>query len=226
MTLGETRLYPSRPLLPDTVLQVALDGPQSGRARTVTVRPSLRGAPAPILCASGQLVRVDPEGAGPVSGILDGALARCREYCGEDFQRLAQRHGLEIAEPFRAVQHLWRRDGEGRRPGQRHPPNPLPKAGWEAALPSLLAARPGATLRTWPAPSTNRGSSGSVRIHAEPVPEFWSLSTMRPGSDGQSAEADVLLIAPNGQVLARFSGIAGPRIARAVPMHCSDTYRR
>ncbi len=216
VTLGETPVPVETAA--DTVLQVALDGPETpGRARTVTVRASLRGAPAPILCASGQLVRVDPEGAGPVSGILDGALARCREYCGEqDFQRLAQRHGLEIAEPFRAVQHLWRRDGEA--VARIRLPNPLPKAGWEAALPSLLAARPGAT-------SDVAGSIyapvafGSVRIHAEPVPEFWSLSTMRPGSDGQSAEADVLLIAPNGQVLARFSGIRMRRIARAVPSH-------
>ncbi|MWA15044.1 type I polyketide synthase [Streptomyces sp. BA2] len=211
----------------DTTLQVTLDGDREGdrHARTVTVQAALRGSPSPVFCASGRAVRADTDEAGPVdagalddsgaldvAGALDGALARCRDYLGaQDFLSLARRHGYDIGEPFRAVEHLWRRDGEA--VARVRLEKPLPQVGWETGLLSLLAARPGAA-------SGNDGfahvplSFDSVRFHAELEPEFWSLSTVRSENGGASLRADVLLIAPDRRLLARFSGIRMRRLAR------------
>ncbi|GAA1925808.1 hypothetical protein GCM10009837_58960 [Streptomyces durmitorensis] len=199
----------------DTTLQVALDGHREGdgQARTMTVRASRPGTPDSVFCASGRVVRADTDDAGPeTSGALDDALARCRDYVGaQDFHALARRHGYDIGEAFRSVEHLWRRDGEA--VARVRLTRPMPRAGWEAGLQSILAARPGAASGNDDVAHVPV-SFDSVRFHAELEPEFWSLSTVRPESGGASLRADVLLIAPDSRVLARFSGIRLRRLAR------------
>ncbi|GAA3168835.1 MULTISPECIES: type I polyketide synthase [Streptomyces] len=199
----------------DTTLQVALEGHREddGEARAVTVHASFRDADAPVLCASGRVVRADIDDVGPVApGVLDAALARCRDYLGaQDFAPLARRHGCDVGERFRDVEHLWRRDGEA--VARIRLKRPLARADWETGLQPLLAARPGAASggdRISCVPV----SFDSVRFHAELEPEFWSLSTVRPESGGTALRADVLLFAPDGRVLARFSGIRLRQLAR------------
>ncbi|WP_416961484.1 type I polyketide synthase [Streptomyces sp. Agncl-13] len=200
-----------------TTLQVTLDGhlEEAGKARTVAVRASTEGTPDPVLCATARVVVAgtdDTDDAAPgAADALDEALARCRDYLGaQDFPLLAERHGYDIAEPFRAVEHLWRRDGEA--VARVRLGKPLPRAGWETGLLALLAARPG--VMSGDGVAHVPVSFDSVRFHAEPEPEFWSLCTVRSDSGGASLLADVVLIAPDRRVLARFSGIRLRRLAR------------
>ncbi|MDO0929413.1 beta-ketoacyl synthase N-terminal-like domain-containing protein [Streptomyces sp. TG1A-8] len=202
----------------DTVLHVALDGHRQGGGAdpAVTVRASVRGAPDSVLCASGRIVRAEGGGAGPVApDTLDAALARCRHYLGaQDFPLLARRHGHDIAEPFRGPEHLWRRDGEA--VARVRLAKPLPHVGWETGLQTILAARPGAVSGRDDAAHVPV-SFDAVRFHAELEPEFWSLSTVRAEDGGAFLLADVLLIAPDRRVLARFSGIRLRRLAQTSP---------
>ncbi|MEU7581665.1 beta-ketoacyl synthase N-terminal-like domain-containing protein [Streptomyces sp. NPDC041068] len=199
----------------DTTLQVSLDGHrgEAGETRTVTALASLQGAPDPVFCAWGKAVGADGDDAGPLpAGALDAALARCREYLGaQDFQRLAQRNGYDSGKPFRAVEHLWRRDGEA--VARVRLTQPLSRVGWEAGLQPLLAARPGAVSGDADFAYVPV-SFDSVRFSAELEPEFWSLIDLRSEDGGASLRADVLLIAPDRRVLARFSGIHLRRLAR------------
>ncbi|ATL26076.1 type I polyketide synthase [Streptomyces formicae] len=198
-----------------TTLRVTLDGhgAEAGAARTVTAQAALQGVPDPVFCAWGRVVGADADDAEPLaSEALDAALAGCGEYLGaQDLQGLAQRHGRDSQEPFRAVEHLWRRDGAA--VARVRLPRPLSRADWEAGLQPLLAARPGAV-------SGDDGfayvpvSIDSVRFFAELEPEFWSLIDVRTEGGGASLRADVLLIAPDRRVLARFSGIHLRRLAR------------
>ncbi|MCD9877344.1 type I polyketide synthase [Streptomyces guryensis] len=196
-----------------TTLHVAVDDPRAG-GRTVAVRASVRGS-APVRCASARVVEAGAVDTAPMAAdALDEALARCREYLGaRDFPPFASRQGYTIGEPFRAVEHLWRRDGEA--VARVRPAGPLGRAGWETGLLPLLAARPGAT--SGDAAAHVPESFDSVRFHADLEPEFWSLSTVRrDGGDG-SLLADVLLMAPDRRVLARFSGIRLRRLTGTAP---------
>ncbi|MFF4490550.1 type I polyketide synthase [Streptomyces sp. NPDC001544] len=199
----------------DTRLHVVLDDDAQGghAARSVTVRASVRHAASPVLCASGRVVRAGADDGGHLApDALDTALARCRDYVGaRDFLLLAQRHGHDIAEPFRGTRHLWRRDGEA--VARVRPAKLLPHVGWETGLQTILAARPGALSGQDDAAHVPV-SFGAVRFHGELEPEFWSLSTVRSADGGALLLADVVLIAPDHRVLARFSDI---RLRRLTP---------
>ena len=213
--LGET--YVPLEGAAETILRIALDGHPDGEGpgRAATVHAVLGDAPAPVLCASARVVAADGGDAAPVDpDALDSALARCREYLGaHDVPDFARRHGYEVAEPFRAVAHLWRRDGEA--VALVRPAEPMPRAGWERGLQSILAARPGAMSGDGAAYVPE--SFDSVRLYAEPEREFWSVSSVRAEGGGARLVADVLLVAPDRRVLARFSGIRMKRLARTSP---------
>jgi aryl carrier-like protein len=203
-----------------TTLRVTVDGPHGDghlSTGTATVHALLRDGPAPVFCATAGLVRTASGDADRrAGGALDAALARCRDYVGaEAFLTLARRHGVEIGGPLRAVQHLWRRDGEA--VARVRLPRPLGRLGWEAGLLPLLAAceLPGAADSPLVPVSFD-----AVRLHAEPEPDFWSLSTVRPGAAPDAVLADALLLAPDGRVLAVFSGI---RLRRPVPAAPAQT---
>ncbi|MFV0132629.1 type I polyketide synthase [Streptomyces sp. HMX87] len=208
--LGDTPLFLEA--AGDTSLRVTLDGPYpdgDGTDGTVTVHAVPPGTADPVFCASGRLVRA--ETAGPAAGdVLDSALARCRDYLGgREFDALARRHGYDIGKPLRGVQHLWRRDGEA--VARVRLTHPLLRIGWEAGLLPLLAALPGA------ASGDDRPlvpvSYDTVRCHAEPEPDFWSVSRVRTEAGEDAVLADVLLLAPDLRLLATFSGIRLRRIA-------------
>ncbi|MFF9286476.1 type I polyketide synthase [Streptomyces griseosporeus] len=202
-----------------TTLRVTVDGPHGDghvSTGTATVHALLRDGCAPVFCAAAGLVRATGGNADRTAGdALDAALARCRDYLGaEAFLTLARRHGMDIGEPLRAVRHLWRRDGEA--VARVRLPRPLGRLGWEAGLLPLLAAyEPTATADGPLVPI----AFDAVRLHAEPEPDFWSLSTVRPGAGPDAVLADVLLLAPDGRVLAVFSGIRLRRPAPAAPAH-------
>ncbi|GAB1340106.1 hypothetical protein ACE1SV_66960 [Streptomyces sp. E-15] len=200
----------------DTTLRVTLDGPgPDGDATdgTVTVHAVPSDTGEPVFCASGRLVRTDT--AGPAAGdLLDSALARCHDYLGaRAFDALARRHGYDVGEPLRGVRHVWRRDGEA--VARVRLERPLPRVGWEAGLLPLLAALPGAV------PGDDRPrplvpvSYDTVRFHAEPEPDLWSVSRLRTEDGGETVLADVLLLAPDLRLLAAFSGIRLRRLAEA-----------
>ncbi|WP_338776456.1 polyketide synthase dehydratase domain-containing protein [Streptomyces sp. DG1A-41] len=201
----------------ETILRVALDGHPDGDGpgRPATVHAVIGDALAPVHCASARVVVVDGGDAAPVDpDALDSALARCREYLGaQDFPDFARRQGYDVAEPFRAVAHLWRRDGEA--VALVRPAEPLPRAGWERGLQPVLAARPGAMSGEGTAYVPE--SFDSVRLYGEPEREFWSVSSVRAEGGGARLVADVLLIAPDRRVLARFSGIRLRRLAGTSP---------
>ncbi|MFD9903744.1 type I polyketide synthase [Streptomyces sp. NPDC059063] len=193
---------------------------EDGRPRTVTVHASLPDAQAPVFCASARLTRADGDDPDPgtddpgptAANALDAALARCRDYLGaQEFQPLARRHGYDIDEPFRGVEHLWRRDGEA--VARVRLARPLPRVGWETGLLPLLAARPG-VLSGDDDFAYVPVSFDSVRFHGQVESEFWSVSTVRPENEGAALRADVVLIAPDRRVLARFSGIRLRRLTR------------
>ncbi|TRV76672.1 acyltransferase domain-containing protein [Streptomyces sp. 130] len=207
--LGGTPLPVDAPA--GTTLRVTLEGPRDDRA--VTVRASLPGAPEPLLCATGRAVRAvagepGPEGA----GLLDAALARCRDHLpAHEFYALARRHGYDIPEPFAGVEHLWRREGEA--VARVRLPGPLPRAGWEVGLQTLLAARPRAASGSDDTAHIPV-SFGSVRFHAPLEAEFWSVSRVRQDGKG-TITADVLLLSTDHRVLARFTGIRLRRLGPA-----------
>ncbi|MFJ4624584.1 type I polyketide synthase [Streptomyces sp. NPDC088812] len=213
-----------------TTLHVTLEGPRDDRA--VTVRASVPGAPEPLLCVAGRAVRTAAEEPGPEGAeLLDAALARCWNHlAAHEVYALAQRHGYDIPEPFRGVEHLWRREGEA--VARVRLPSPLPRAGWEVGLQTLLAARPRAASGTDDTAHVPV-SFTSVRFHAPLEAEFWSVSRVRPdrrGRGGARVKADVLLLSTDHRVLARFTGIRlrrlGPARSARTPLSYLTALRR
>ncbi|WP_329581526.1 acyltransferase domain-containing protein [Kitasatospora sp. NBC_01250] len=187
-------------------LLVTLTDPVDGGARTATVAARLPGAAEPLHCASAELHPVDDDARLTALRVVDQALGRCHDYHGaQGFLELAARQGVEIGEPFRAVEQLWRRKGEAVA-RLRLPKAPEPGS-WETGLQPLLAAWTGR------APGEEgRGflmtAMASARFLA-PLPyEFWSLATVTAWDGlGNATRADVLLVDPDGHPLARFTGI-------------------
>ncbi|MDH6112527.1 acyl transferase domain-containing protein/aryl carrier-like protein [Kitasatospora sp. MAP12-15] len=176
-------------------------------------------------CLSARLRRVadqtaedgqTPSQAPSVATELDAAMARCGEFrSAADFHRLAQGRGYEIAEGFRAVTRLWRRDGEA--VAHLRPSGTPQAAVLETGLQPLLAALPSGG----PGDGTYIPLSFEyVRQFAPLTEEFWSRVTFRASRAADSARADVVLSGPEGQVLVELRGIrlrrlSGPRCSGA-----------
>ncbi|MET7455905.1 acyltransferase domain-containing protein [Streptomyces sp. NPDC005574] len=185
----------------DSALRVTVDQPRADGTRPVraeVVGPDTAGR---ILFASGHLAPVRDDPAARGAGIIDAALARCRRYLpAADFEDLARRRGIEIGEPFRAVEQLWREDGRAVA-RLRLPKAPLPAA-WESGLLPLIAAWPAGDHS---APYVPTGFD-RVRFLDEPSDEFWSVCSFQ-SQNARTARAHVLLLAADGRELARFTGI-------------------
>ncbi|MEV6332114.1 beta-ketoacyl synthase N-terminal-like domain-containing protein [Streptomyces sp. NPDC051909] len=199
--------------LPTAVLRVTVDGP--GPAGLRRVRAEARRTPdaPPELCAEATLRPADATPAQPHDrrALLDRTLARRLGYRrAEDFLAVAEDLGFGIDEDLRAVRHVWRRGGQAvarlrRTPGAAAGPD---AASWESGLLTLLAAyRPGTAY----VPT----GFGTVRVHADPGEEFWALCRVRPAQGKDRARGDVLLLDPDGCVLAEFLAIE----LRALPSH-------
>ena len=184
---------------------------RNGRAaRVEVVRPGLPSGGSAV-CLTGVLREAGEAGPRAAPKAVDAMLGQCRRYLSaDDFHRLAAGRGIEIGEEFRAVEQLWLTTGKAvarmRRPAAPHP------AAWEVGLQPLLAA--------WSS-SARFGSGGdsfcpvgfrSVRLHGELPERFWSLACFRPERGSRTAEADVLLLGPDGTVLAEFTGIGLRRV--------------
>ncbi|TGA84606.1 acyltransferase domain-containing protein, partial [Streptomyces sp. MZ04] len=184
----------------DVLLRTLVSGPDSHGVRRATVEAHRPGSRDGILCASAELRESDSSEAVDGSASIDTALGRCRQYLSAAaFDALATRQGYEIGEAFRAVDQLWRREGEAVA-RMRRPKAPSPAA-WETGLQPLLAA--------WP---TEQGAYvpvgfAGVELYADLTEDFWSVCTFRAGGAPGSAVAEAVLLGPDGRPLARFTGI-------------------
>ncbi|MET7683637.1 acyltransferase domain-containing protein [Streptomyces sp. NPDC005423] len=191
----------------DSDLQVTVARPRADGTRPVRAEMTGPGPADRVLFASGHLAQVQDDPAARSAGSIDAALARCRRYLpAADFEDLARRRGIEIGEPFRAVEQLWREDGRAVA-RLRLPKAPLPAA-WEAGLLPLIAAWPAGDHS---APYVPTGFD-RVRLLDEPSDEFWSVCSFQ-AHNNRTARAHVLLLAPDGRELARFTGIRLRRLS-------------
>ncbi|MER7754712.1 beta-ketoacyl synthase N-terminal-like domain-containing protein [Kitasatospora sp. NPDC097643] len=201
--------------LPSAVLRVSVESPAPDGTRRVRAE-ARRTADAPLEpCAEAVLRPRDPRTAppGPANRreLLDRTLARRLDYLSAtDFLTAAAESGFDIDEGLRAVQHVWRRCGRAvarlrPAPGSAAA-TPAPAVGaagapsWESGLLALLAAyRPG----------TAHVPTGfdSVQVHGDLGEEFWALCRVRPAAGQGRTRGDVLLLDPDGYVLAEFLGI-------------------
>ncbi|MGW1564510.1 type I polyketide synthase [Streptomyces sp. NPDC002144] len=185
----------------DSDLQITLAQPRADGTRPVRAEVVVPGTAERLLFAAGHLTPVQDEPGAHSAGTVDAALARCRRYLpAAAFEDLAARRGIEIGEPFRAVEQLWR--GDGRAVARlRQPKAPLPAA-WESGLLPLVAAWPAGEHTTPYVPT----GFDRVRFLDEPGDEYWSVCSLQPLS-ARTARAHVLLLSPDGRELARFTGI-------------------
>ncbi len=189
----------------DLALRVTLEGGPGEFAGTVEALRA--GSPEGAPCVTAAVRSADGSEARQARPVLDRVLARCRRYlAGDDFHRLARSRGIEIGEAFRAVDHLWRRDGEVAA-RMRRPKAPDPAA-WEAALLPLVAAWPAGTVYV-PA------GLGSVQLYGELTEEFWTVCRVTAGRGSRQAGADVIVLAGDGRVLAEFRGMRLRRVGPA-----------
>ncbi|GAB2749605.1 type I polyketide synthase [Kitasatospora kifunensis] len=187
-------------------LRVTITEPSDGGAHRATVAARLPGATELVHCASAELHPSDGGARLTTLRAVDQALARCHTYHGaEDFHALAARQGVQITEPFQAIEQLWHRKGEAVA-RLRLPKVPAP-ASWEAGLQPLLAAWAG-RLPSQAGRGYLMTGMAAARILA-PLPyEFWSLAAVTEWDGrGHATRAEVLLVDPDGHPLARFSGI-------------------
>ncbi|MBO1337158.1 acyltransferase domain-containing protein [Streptomyces sp. VRA16 Mangrove soil] len=199
------------------VLRVTVADADERGVRGACVTALRPGSGRGITCLTAEVHASDDADAPDGLRLIDSALARCAQYSSaRGFESVALRQGYQIDEPFRATEMLWRRRGEAvarmRRPKASSP------AAWETGLQPLLAA--------WPAHQGPYAPVGfdRVELYADLPDEFWSVCAFQPGT-GDSASADVSLIAPDGRVLAHFAGIrlralptGRPRPATSLPV--------
>ncbi|MFC9279077.1 type I polyketide synthase [Streptomyces collinus] len=211
-----------------TTLTVEIGAPGRDGTRPVSVTSTRAGETVPH--AEGEAAAADvPEGTDPAAGLaaLDAALARCSTYLPRHrFEALARRHGITIGPGLSSVEQLWCGDGEFvarvRRPSLPGP------AAWEAGLLPLVSAWPevlgSVFARRADAPGTGYEhlyvpeEFGEVRVLGDLSECFWSVGTCAPAGP-DSALADVRMYAPDGSLLASFTGIRLRRFpAEAVPI--------
>ncbi|MES4888646.1 acyltransferase domain-containing protein [Streptomyces sp. NPDC096012] len=199
-----------------TALTVEIGAPARDGGRPVSVTSTRAGETVPH--AEGEAVAADAaEGtdATAVHAVLDAALARCTTYLPRDrFEAQARRHGVTIGGGLSSVEQLWCAEGEFvARVGRPLLQGP---AAWEAGLLPLVSAWPealgSASARRAAAPDTGGEplyvpeEFGEVRVLGDLPERFWSVGTCAPAGP-DSALADVRLYAPDGGLLASFTGI-------------------
>ncbi|MDH6144576.1 acyl transferase domain-containing protein [Kitasatospora sp. GP30] len=202
--LLDVRLGDGLPLLADaaeTTLVIQLDeleGEYGFRVEAVSDRSGTR-----VRCLEGR-ARAAEQAPAPSTADLDLALTRCVEYVpGAEFYRRAEGRGYSVAPTLRAVQQLWRRDGEAVARLD------LPGAGttgaagaWEAGLLAMLAAWPSDPTTAYVPVAFDR-----VLLADAPAGELWSMTRFEPDGDQDTARGDVVLTASDGRVLADFQGM-------------------
>ncbi|MGW2211218.1 type I polyketide synthase [Streptomyces sp. NPDC001781] len=196
---------PSLAEAPATTLVIGLDQGADG-AYEFRVTALTDGSAGPLSCVTGRTL-ARPGADAPASVTLDTALTRCTEYVpGAEFYRRAEARGYSVAPPLRAVQQMWRREGEAVA-RLRMPAGHAGAVGaLEAALLTMPASWPhggGAAQDTYLPLSFDR-----VLLADEPPGEFWSTARFAPDADGEGGRCDVVLTGADGRVLADFEGIA------------------
>ncbi|MFC1435538.1 type I polyketide synthase [Streptacidiphilus sp. N1-3] len=202
--------------LAGAVLRVSVDSPGPDGLRRVRAQ-ARRTADAPWeLCAEATADPRDTATAhrGDRRELLDRTLAQRLHYLtGEGYTALAERLGFGIDEELRAIQQVWRKDGGAvarLRPG----PGQSAAASWEAGLLVLLAAFRSGSAQV-PA------GFGRIQVYGELGAELWALCRIRSAKRRGHSLGDVLLLDPDGFVLAEFLGID----LRALPGRTGRTGR-
>jgi acyl transferase domain-containing protein/aryl carrier-like protein len=205
VVIADARVGDAWPEIPpggELTLRAQVPAAHAGDGGTATVWALTGGdrepSGTPCLTAS-----VRPAPGPPAAPDVEEALSRCRTYwSGAGFLRHAEERGYEIAPPFRAVQALWRRDGEAVALLRR--PQAPRYAAWEACLLPVLAALPAGAG----APAGYRPEAfGHTRFLAELPEAFWVHVRVRETPGGARATADVVVAAPDARPLAEFRGI-------------------
>ncbi len=224
-------------------LQVArVPGRDGGFALTVHGRPAGGGDADWTLHATAEVAPGDAAGNGSSAGGLGGAdgaaagdLDAIRRRLGEEvpaaelYRALAAR-GLEYGPALRAVERVWRRDGEAL---GRVAPAPPPRPGSDGyhLHPALLdGAMQVIAAALGPAAAAAGGGAWvpvacrRVRLHRPPGPAVWSHAVLRPGTappvrgidppaieppaiEPPGIEVDLRLLGDSGETVAELTGL-------------------
>ncbi|MFF5782332.1 type I polyketide synthase [Streptomyces virginiae] len=176
---------------------------RGGHPASVHALPDEAGGEAE-LCLTAS-VRTLTEDEPPLArAAMDAALAQCRTYRSErEFIGALEARGYEVDPSFRAVRHIWSRDGEAI--AQLRRPDGFHQASWEICLHPLLAALPQTD------PYLPVGFE-RVRFRAELPENFWVHARRTPGTQVGTVQADVVAVDDEGRLLAEFLGV---RLRRA-----------
>ncbi|MFB7263808.1 polyketide synthase dehydratase domain-containing protein, partial [Streptomyces nojiriensis] len=176
---------------------------RGGHPASVHALPDRAGGEAE-LCLTAS-VRTLAEDEPPLArAAMDAGLAQCRTYRSErEFIGELEARGYEVDPSFRAVRHIWSRDGEAI--AQLRRPDGFHQASWEICLHPLLAALP-QTDPYFPV------GFERVRFRAELPENFWVHARRTPGTQVGTVRADVVAVDDEGRLLAEFLGV---RLRRA-----------
>jgi NAD(P)-dependent dehydrogenase (short-subunit alcohol dehydrogenase family) len=212
------------------VVQLALNPGEPGAA-TVAIHSRCPGSETWLLHAVGKVISGGPgpdhPGAGRCGETLEQVRARCTvESPTSAFYDRACATGMQYGAGFRAVERLWRCDGEalarinanGNGNGEETPPGPDRDAmlldaclqGFQAAAP--VSNPPGRETDLYLLYGVER-----VRI-ASPLPaRAWSHVVLRPESQDGERVGDVELWDDQGRALGRIEGVWARRAVHTAP---------
>lgn len=189
-------------------LRTSLQAKQPDGSRAATVRAFGDPGRGPVLCLEAT-VRSAAAGAADggvhpaLRGKVDAALARCRGYrSGARFLEDLGKRGYEIGPAFRAVRHLWRRDGEA--VAHLHCSDELGQAAWEVCLQPLLAALPRTLAHRF---TYHPVGFESVRFFTGLPQDAWVHARFTTQIGGPTAQADVVVCDREGRAVAVLSGV-------------------
>jgi myxalamid-type polyketide synthase MxaE and MxaD len=139
----------------------------------------------------------------------------CEEVSSEDFYSLLSVAGNSYGPAFRAIENLWRGDGEAvarvlvpqvlAAEADRYRFHPALLDSCLQLLCATLSTRDEANLRAAYVPT----GIDEIRVHGSPSRQLWSHARLRGDEefDGSSLKGDILLFDEDGNVVLEFAGV-------------------
>ncbi|MBV9787114.1 MAG: SDR family NAD(P)-dependent oxidoreductase, partial [Chloroflexi bacterium] len=208
-------------------IQMAVSPGADGRSsfQIASTRPSEHGPTSWIVNASGALEPSARKGApANLNGTPQQIQARCTELISDaEHYEAMQSYKLMYGPQFRAINGIWRRDGEAL--GQLClPAETAHESGSYLLHPVLLDAAFQVVAATLPRGDRSDDTflpqgMRSVELYTTPATRIWCHAILRSSleEDVDRHEADLWLLDENGQVVAEVQGLQLQRLGAATP---------